>query len=553
MPAVKHPSVYKKRQAWLLPVGALVMMGVTTFLILFGADHLARDDRQGFFSVFREFDVDTVQNGLANVAAIVAAVMGIVITVVSIIVQLSANRYSPQVTEMFFKDRTNLVVMAFYVEACVLGLWVTFMTTRTYVPQISIIALLVVATIGFLIMAPYFAYVFSFLSPENVINRIQHTALDAAITGAAQQDAERRDTDQARVLQSMEQITDIARNAIGSKDKIIATGCVDALKQLAVRYLASKRRSLPAWHAIGPRLRANPDFVSMTPESLKDLESRQVWLEWKLLRQYQAMYNEALTNMRDLNYVLAIDTRYIAEAAVRHEEPESFRMAVKFFNTYLRATLNARDIRTAYNILNQYRMLAETLLRAKEDDLALEIAGYLKYYGHIGYQLEMPFVTEVVAYDISTMLELAHDVKSSVEGKLLAILLQVDREGSSGDVDMQNAEESSLRGVRKAQAKLATYYLERKEEALAREVFRDMEHERPERLRGIRDELMKVDSRDFWEVNDRWVNFDYLPPARRALLATFFEWFPEIDRRSSGPHRAEPSPEPPSTGGTAKV
>ena len=32
-------------------------------------------------------------------------------------------------------------------------------------------------------------------------------------------------------------------------------------------------------------------------------------------------------------------------------------------NSYLRATLNARDVRTAYNVLNQYRLLVEAMLR----------------------------------------------------------------------------------------------------------------------------------------------------------------------------------------------
>ena len=36
---------------------------------------------------------------------------------------------------------------------------------------------------------------------------------------------------------------------------------------------------------------------------------------------------------------------------------------MKFFNTYMRATLNAKDMRTAYNMLNQYRYLAEELLK----------------------------------------------------------------------------------------------------------------------------------------------------------------------------------------------
>ena len=52
-----------------------------------------------------------------------------------------------------------------------------------------------------------------------------------------------------------------------------------------------------------------------------------------------------------------------------------------------------------------------------------------------------------------------------------------------------------------------------------------MEDERPERLASIRDELLNVESREFWEVSDRGVNFDYLGDERKAQLLRFFEWF----------------------------
>ena len=50
-----------------------------------------------------------------SLAQIIAAVLGIAITVVSIVVQLAANRYTSRVTDMFFRDRTNLAVMGFFV------------------------------------------------------------------------------------------------------------------------------------------------------------------------------------------------------------------------------------------------------------------------------------------------------------------------------------------------------------------------------------------------------------------------------------------------------
>ena len=82
----------------------------------------------------------------------------------------------------------------------------------------------------------------------------------------------------------------------------------------------------------------------------------------KILRKYQTLYNEALNKMRDINYLIAINTRHIAEAALNAHNKELFDVVVKFFNTYLRATINANDIRTSYNILHQYRQLGELVL-----------------------------------------------------------------------------------------------------------------------------------------------------------------------------------------------
>ena len=62
-------------------------------------------------------------------------------------------------------------------------------------------------------------------------------------------------------------------------------------------------------------------------------------------------------------------------------------------------------------------------------------------------------LTETVAYDLCSLNEIAYDVGADARDELLRIFLDVDKEA---EVPQQ---ESSLRGVRKAQVKLAPYYL----------------------------------------------------------------------------------------------
>src|SRR5262249_50766557 len=160
---------------------------------------------------------------------------------------------------------------------------------------------------------------------------------------------------------STEQLTDIAINSINQKDKIIATSCVDALRELALAYLDGKAREEPNWFALDAVIRTNPDFASMADDSVAELGTKKTWFEFKVLRQYQSIYTEALGDMRDINYVVAINTRQLAERAIARGEAEALKLCIKFFNTYLRATINQNDVRTAYTILNQYRMMAEAV------------------------------------------------------------------------------------------------------------------------------------------------------------------------------------------------
>ncbi len=509
---------------WVMP---MVLLGSVAFVVtggLYMLDHFLLSANTGSpIAHYLDFSPEAVSNSIGVLSSIIAAVLGIILTVVSIVVQLSATRYTPAVTEMFFRDRTNMLVMGLYVIGCVMGFWIAFGVKDDWVPRLSLLAMLVTATFGFLLMAPYFAYVFRLLSPHTIVSRIEYSAIKAAV-GKGEIPKGNTESRQGVVLNMSEQLTDIAINSVSQKDKIIAIACVDALRTLSCDYLSQKKELHDDWFQLTRTIRHNPDFASMAKDSVQDLEHSRTWVEFKVLRQYQSIYTEALGSMRHLNYVIAINTRLIAERAIETGNAEALALTIKFFNTYLRATLNNNDVRTAYTILNQYRLIAELVLKAKMGETALGIVTHLKYYAHLSYEKKLGFVTETVAYDVGALCEVAHEIHSDVESELLTILLEVDPTSSDGAV-----QEASLRGVRKAQLKLATYYLEAGLTNLAKLVWEDMRNEDISRMHSIRDELLAIETKDFWEVSDRGGNFDYLEPSRKAQLKVFFAWFDDPD------------------------
>lgn len=510
------------KSLWLRPIVTLVAASLTIFIAVYTIDHYftgggSGEGASGPLERYLTFDPDKITDAVSALAGMIAAVLGIVITVVLIIVQLSADRYTG-VAQMFTRDRTNIMVMAYYVVACVCGVWLSMALEDKFVPRALVLVIMAATTFGLVLMLPYFAYVFWFLEPTNILARIRHQAVRAIKTTSKVQSPAHSAVLQASTLTAMEELSDITSNSISGKDKIIASRAVDALKDFCLDYLSMKSKARGEWFLIGEGIRQNPDFVAMDPESLHDLETRRTWFEWKILRQYLGIYNEALQSMRDINYLIAINTRYIGETAGKTNDSELMALVFRYMNSYLRSTLNAHDVRTAYNVLNQYRLLVEAMLRHEQGDVALEGVRHMNYYGRVSYDMQLPFVTETVAYDVSTLCQIAHHLGAEQQDEMLEQFLELDQ-----PLEVQS-QEKGLLGVRKAQVKLAAYYLAEGEEEKARLIANDMKGEPKTRLLVIRDQLERVKSKDFWEIIDRGRNFEYMPPKQRSQMATFFDW-----------------------------
>jgi Predicted membrane protein (DUF2254) len=510
----RDPSEMPRK--WALQTAILACAAIAVFWGFYTLDNFANPAAAaGPLARYMTFDAESVGNGASSLSGVNTAVFGIVITVVSIIVQLTAGRYAG-VARMFLRDQVNMFVAGYYVVACVVSVWLSAAIEPDYVPRATLAVALSMTTGGLIIMAPYFGYVFWFLEPKNIIARIRLDAVKSCC------DLERNAADtfaaQARTIFALEELTDIANNSIAGRDKLIASGAVDAMKDFALEYLKAKPQRAGAWFSIGPDIRVNPDFVAMDPESLGELEGRRTWVEWTVLRQYLSVYNEALGSMRDINYLIAIDTRYIGEAASEAKDAQLVQLVFRYFNSYIRATLNAKDIRTTYNVLNQYRKFVEALLRRGDHRAALDGVKHMKYYGLVSFETNLSFVTETVAYDMSAVAQLANELASPAETELLAEFLELDRP------PFVRGQEKALLGVRKAQVKLAAYYLASNQEDRARAIANDMGGEPRERLAMLSRELGTVESKEFWEIIDRGRNFEYLPPEQRACLPRFFAW-----------------------------
>jgi len=530
---------------WSVPFLAILAIAALIFLASFWLDVITaaldgEEERISVTGLLRSVlyqDLEQSRNTLGGLGEVMAAVLGLALTVSSIIVQLAATRFTPHITSLFFRARTNLMVLGFFVTCNVYVLWVNFSVGETYLPRWGVLFSMLLMTASLLLLFPYFAYVFDFLDPEKIVGRIMDDGLASAtpFRGRAAAAIEAR---QSHSIEAVEHLANVGLNALQQKDKGIASDAVEALCEFGIRYGETKAAMRQEWHRIPSWNRQSPDFVSLSDDAVEDLRRRTTWLEWKIMRQFQMLFGESLGQIKDTCYLIAIDTRRIGEAAARRGDVHALDLSIKFFNTYLRATVNASDVRTAYNILHQYRQLAEFLLRPEGErdnprdvdrleDRSLQIAKFMRYYSAIGYQRRQTFVTEVIAHDVGTLCQFAFQHGSAIHDELLEVFLTVDEHAETQE------QEKTLRGVRRAQVKLATTYLRSDRDDLARRIRNDMQGEPAERLASIWSELRTLDTREFWEVNDRGSNFDYLTPEQKEELPVFFGWFSALEGKEA--------------------
>src|SRR5689334_12028463 len=305
---------------WLVPMLILGGTAAVIFCSLYALDHhvtggISDPNPPSAIGRYVRFEPTLISDALSGLAGMTAAVLGIVITVVSLLVQLTAERYTG-VAQMFLSDRRNAIVMAYYVVTCVVGVAISLSLHNEFVPRAAVFSMMCATAFGLIMMLPYFAYVFRFLEPVNLVARIESEAAADVQHSATTRDPDAIVDGQAPAMAALEELTDITSNSISGKDKIIASRAVDAIKDFILAYLATKKQASDAWFKIGNAIRDNPDFVAMDAESLRDIEGDRTWLEWKALRQYLGIYAEAQGSMPDINYLIAIDTRYVGEAAL---------------------------------------------------------------------------------------------------------------------------------------------------------------------------------------------------------------------------------------------
>jgi len=425
--------------------------------------------------------------------------VAVVFSTVSIAVPLTANMYSLKFLEFFLKDRVNAGMLLLAGTVALNTIVVQYATKDDFIPTMALNAQFLLLGLEFTLLFPYLYYLFRFLHPNTLLERLAGECQHHLALAARDQDdlPEHR----RRVSESFEHIANIAVRSVDRLDRNTAIDSVHVLEGLATRY-QSVKPALPAgWFEAEKEL-----FLSFSSAAVDEANASRSWVEMKLLSQLRQMLGSALTRMHDVASAVAKALRRFGLAPSVRSDPRLRELTVEYFNTFIRRAMNARDVRSVFILFDQYRILAEELL-ADDPELVLEIAYYFAYYGQIAKDMQLSFVVDAVAHDLGALVRHSWETESPVADRLLESFLRYDGAGSLG--------------VAKAQAILGSYFVMTDRAAAAAQVQERLRLLEGTRLDRLAAELLAVRREKYWEVNERRMNMEYVPDAQRERLREF--------------------------------
>jgi hypothetical protein len=478
------------------------------FAVLFGGEFLLEWRRAGYpgpsaTSWAEVGNTSKLVDILSPMARAYNNVLAMLIATIGLAIPLTANMHTPKLIEMFLRDRINRWVLSFMTVGAAHVLWVDYIIGPKFAPTWAIAAAVMFALVGWALLLPYFFYVVRFVDPSRLIIRLREETRDI-VERACQRRCDPTDA-QTEISTRLNQIGTIIIKSLDRNDRDVAAEGAWAIKLLFDQYGKVKSRMPKEWFAVD-----RADFVGLSDEALEMLTESRTWYETKCLQQIEHGFLRALQDANDTVSTFSDVTRVIAvRAEGNHDEP-AIRLCIRFFNNYLREAIKARNLRAVYDVFHQYRRLGRELVDRPE--VLRDIGAHFAYYGVMARTYGMVFAPQLVMFDLGFVTRRAYERASPAAAELLKIMLGMPHRTGT-DVHSMAV---------KAKLIIGGFFVGRKlddETEAVRKNLRDVDATQIDRAEL---ELLAAD-RSFFEVTDRQLNLEYVPPERREPLKQFCE------------------------------
>jgi hypothetical protein len=480
-------------------------LALTTFAVLFGSEFFFEWRRAGY-PALADMSWAGVNNAklvdlLSPMARAYNNVLAMLIATIGLAIPLTANMHTPKLIDMFLKDRVNRWVLTFITIGAAHTLWVDYLIGPKFAPTWAVAGVIYFALVGWAILLPYFFYVVRFVDPSRLILRLRDNARHLV-----ERAADRKvpaEVAQQELLTRVGQIGTIIIKSLDRNDRDVAHEGAWAIKGLLDHYEKHKPRMPKEWFKV-----TRADFVGFSDDALEMLTEARTWYEMKCLQQLELGYLRALSAAHDTVSSFSDATRVIGDRALARHDDQALRLTIRFFNSFLREGIKTRNMRAVYDVFHQYRKLGRDLV--DRPDLLRELGRNFTYYAGMSRTYGMVFTPQLVVFDLGYVVRRAYERASPAAGDLLGQCLALPHR--TGD-DVHSL-------AVKAKLILGGFFLEIKREEDAERVRLNLADVPALEVEHAEADLLNAE-RSFFEVTDRQLNIEYVPPDRREPLQRF--------------------------------
>lgn len=480
-------------------------LAFVTFALLFGVEFFIEWHRAGYPGLAAMSWAHNNNAKLVDVLSPMARaynnVLAMLIATIGLAIPLTANMHTPKLIDMFLRDRVNRVVLSFMAFGAAHVLFVAYIIGPEFAPTWAISLAVIFSISGWAILMPYFFYTMRFLDPSRVIIRLRESAERLVEETARRQlDPQKMQHEISRLLS---QLGTIIIKSLDRDDRDVAREGIWAFKLLLDHYETHKARMPEEWFKVD-----RADFVGFSDEALDMLTESRTWYEMKCGLQLELGYLRALGKASDTVSSFSDANRLIAARALQCKDDEALRLAIRFFNNYLREGMKARNLRAVYDVFHQYRRLGRELV--DRPDLLRELGTHFTYYAGMARIYGMVFAPQLAAFDLGYVIRRAYEARSAAAPDLLTTVLELPHRHGS-DVHSLAVKAKIILGGFFVENDLAS------EADKVRDNLSDVDRDEIERAG---EEILSA-NRSFFEVTDRQLNLEYVPPERREPLRRF--------------------------------
>jgi Predicted membrane protein (DUF2254) len=428
--------------------------------------------------------------------------IALLLTFISLAIPITANLYTPKLIEIFIRDRINLFVLCTCAILAAHNLFAFSLSFDQWTGQVPFAIAVAGAIFGWLLLLPYYFYVVSFIDPLTIIKRVSHSLLLEFEDAAAGKHPVA--TSQQRVNQKVANLGSVLLRAADRADRDVTFDAIRTHVLVLARVRNVKERLPAEFFKV-----SNDLLVGLSGDATDILSEGRTWLEHRIAIQLVLAFKSVLGKMPDGVSAMAQAVKNAAHEEACRRNDAVFDLLVRVLNCFMREAVKKKENASVFNVIYSYKALVRRLIGDRPECVP-RLVGYLRYYAEYARGQGLPFIYELVSYELGELTERAYERKAAPARELLDAVL------AFGGAELSV-------GLAKSRAILAAYFLERGFEQELEAVEASLRMVTPAVLEKAKRGILAVQERVFWELNDRGLNFDFVESQRRTRVTEVFD------------------------------